>query len=322
MSIAVKLGAGFGAVIVLMVVIALVALSRLAASDADTRYVAKNALPSVELIAGVKTSAFDYHGVALEEVLAVDPAEMPELDGELDAAATNVDKALARYRNLVSDPRDRALYEKTVSSWKTYLSKIDGFTDAAHKLKADAASERLDNGDDAFDATLVAVDKWQAYNDGLAAKKVEQSHATYKSGRALTLVLLLVAIALGVGLAVTITRQIKRVVSVVLDRLGMLRDNCATDLRGGPRRHGRRRPDHRGHARHAADREPRQGRARPDRRRRQRDPQQHHRLRRGLQRDARGAQRHHRRRFDVRRHRVLRVAADGGHVGRGRPCDR
>ena len=231
LPIAGKLGAGFGAVIVLMVLIALTAVSRLGASDADTRYVGANALPSVELIAGVKTSAFDYHGVALEEVLAVDPEEMPELDGELEAAATNVSKSLERYRGLVSDARDRALYQKTASAWRTYLSKIDGFTDAAHKLKGDEASERLDNGDDAFDATLVAIDKWQAYNDKIAARTVQESHATYKSGRALVLALLLAATLLGIGIAVSITRQVKRGVSVVLDRLRMLRDNCATDLR-------------------------------------------------------------------------------------------
>ena len=230
LPIAAKLGAGFGAVIVLMVVIALVGLSRLGASNAHTEYVAKDSMPSVELIAGIKTSAFDYHGVALEEVLAVDPGEMPDLDGELEAAATNVSKSLARYRALVSDPHDKALYERTAAAWKTYLSKIEGFTDSAHALKGDQASARLDNGDDAFDATLVAVDKWQSYNDGLAAQKLEESHQTYKSSRLITLALLFGAIVLGAGIAVAITRQVKRVVSVVLDRLGMLRDNCATDL--------------------------------------------------------------------------------------------
>ena len=123
LPIAAKLGAGFGAVIVLIVVIALVGLARLGASNAHTEYVATDALPSVELIAGIKTSAFDYHGVALEEVLAVDPEEMPELDGELEAAATNVSKSLARYRGLVSDAHDRALYEQTAAAWKTYLTR-------------------------------------------------------------------------------------------------------------------------------------------------------------------------------------------------------
>src|SRR4051812_3302027 len=173
LPIAAKLGAGFGALIVLIVVTALVGLARLGASNAHTEYVATDSLPSVELIAGVKTSAFDYHGVALEEVLAVDPEEMPELDRELDAAETNVSKSLERYRSLVSDPRDRALYEQTASAWKTYLSSIDGFTDSAHKLKGEEASERLDKGDDAFDATLVAIDKWQAYKDKIATQTVQ-----------------------------------------------------------------------------------------------------------------------------------------------------
>jgi methyl-accepting chemotaxis protein len=230
LPIAAKLGAGFGAVIVLIVVIALVGLSRLGASNAHTEYVATDSLPSVELIAGIKTSAFDYHGVALEEVLAVDPEEMPELDGELEAAATNVSKSLARYRGLVSDPHDRALYEQTAAAWKTYLSKIDGFTDAAHALKGEKASERLDNGDDAFDATLRAIEKWQAYKNTLAAQQLEESHATYKSSRIITLALLLGAIVVGVGLALSITRQIKRVVSIVLERLAMLRDHDTKDL--------------------------------------------------------------------------------------------
>src|SRR3954462_4672358 len=118
LSIALKLGAGFGTVIVLMVVIALVGVSRLGASNTSTEYVATNALPSVEAIASVKTSAYDYHGVALEEVLAVDPTEFPELDGELKAASTNIDKALERYRGLVSDAPDPPPLETTGLTWQ------------------------------------------------------------------------------------------------------------------------------------------------------------------------------------------------------------
>jgi methyl-accepting chemotaxis protein len=228
LPIAVKLGAGFGALILLLVVITLNALSGLADSDANTRYVGENA-QRVEMIAGVKTSAFDYHGVALEEAYATE--EMSVLDEELDTAATNVSKSLEDYRGLAADSRDRALYEKTAAAWKSYLSKIDGFTDAAHELKSEKASERLDGGDEAFDDTLVAIDEWQKYNNKLAATKVAESHASYKSSRALVIALLLAAIALGIGVAVAITRQVKRVVSLVLERLGMLRDHDTKDLR-------------------------------------------------------------------------------------------
>jgi methyl-accepting chemotaxis protein len=235
LPIALKLGAGFGAVIVLMVVIALVGLSKLGASNANTEYVATNSLPSVQLIDGVDTAIEAYHGVALENLLAEDQSELDELDGELEAEAGGIDKALARYRRMVSDAHDRSLYEKAASEWRTYLERTAGFEAAARKLDHERAATALDNGDETYDAFVAAVDKWRNYNGSLAKQKVAQSRAAYKSSRTLTLVLLFLAIALGVGIAVAITRQIKRVVAVVLDRLGMLRDHCTKDLQAALR---------------------------------------------------------------------------------------
>jgi hypothetical protein len=70
-------------VILLMVVIALVGLSRLGASNANTEFLAKSSLPSVELIDSVDSAVEAYHGVQLEHVTADDAGEFEELDGEL-----------------------------------------------------------------------------------------------------------------------------------------------------------------------------------------------------------------------------------------------
>ncbi len=80
LPIAIKLGAGFGAVILLMGVIALVGLHKLAASNADTEYLATNSLPSVQTINAVDTAFTAYHGVQLEHVLADSPSEKADLD--------------------------------------------------------------------------------------------------------------------------------------------------------------------------------------------------------------------------------------------------
>src|SRR4029077_7533370 len=100
LPIAVKLGAGFGAVIVLMAVIALVGLSKLGASNADTEYVATKTVPGVELIGKADTAAADYHSVELEHVLARTKGEKASLDGELKDAASTVDKAFAQLGSL------------------------------------------------------------------------------------------------------------------------------------------------------------------------------------------------------------------------------
>jgi methyl-accepting chemotaxis protein len=94
LPIAVKLGAGFGVVIVLMVVIALVGLSKLSASNSNTEFLAKNSLPSITFIDSVDSAVEAYHGVAVEHVIAEDQAELDEMDGELKGPSTRPSGAI------------------------------------------------------------------------------------------------------------------------------------------------------------------------------------------------------------------------------------
>src|SRR6266705_3544251 len=91
--VAVKLGAGFGAVIALVLVITLVGLSKLSASNGRTNTVATNTVPSVRLIGDENTRTSDYRSFQLEHVIATSNATMAGLvrklhakDGEVGAA--------------------------------------------------------------------------------------------------------------------------------------------------------------------------------------------------------------------------------------------
>jgi methyl-accepting chemotaxis protein len=214
-----------------MVVIALVGLSRLGASNANTEFLAKSSLPSVELIDSVDSAVEAYHGVQLEHVTADDPGEFEELDGELAAERATIEKAFSRSRPMIVDAQDRALLERTASQWRSYVKKTAGLVAAAEKGDRETADTVLDNGDELYDAIIASVTKWRNYKETLANAELTESKASYSASRTFVILLLLGAIALGTGIAVAITRQVKRVVSVVLERLGMLRDHCATDLR-------------------------------------------------------------------------------------------
>ena len=232
LPIALKLGAGFGAIIALMVVIALFGLSRLGASNGHTEYVTTKSLPSIELIAGVDTEAAVYHGTLFEHIVAQTDGQMSDLEAELRGHAGEIQKSFNGYQASVSDARDKALYDQAQSQWQSFLAQSANVVKASRDNRsADAAAAvaKADASYDGLDATIV---KWLDYNKHLANQRHEESVATYKSSRTLTFGLLALAIALGAGIAFAITRQIKRVVSVVLDRLGMLRDHCAADLRG------------------------------------------------------------------------------------------
>jgi methyl-accepting chemotaxis protein len=228
--VAVKLGGGFGAVLALLLVIALVGLSKLSASNARTAMVATNTVPSVQLIGDQYTRTSDYRTLQLEHVIATSNATMDRLQGRLAAIDAQITAAFARYRSMFSDARDRALYDQAVSQWNAYKAQTKPFLAYSRALQTAKASGVLNAGQRTFDRLSATLIAWAKYNKQLSDRSLAQSQSAYHSSRTLILVLLLAAIVLGAAVAVLITRQIKGVVSVVLDRLHLLRDHCSADL--------------------------------------------------------------------------------------------
>jgi methyl-accepting chemotaxis protein len=229
--IALKLGAGFGTVVVLMIVIAITALSKLSASNGHTVAVGDNTVPSVELIGAQGTRAASYRALQLEHVIATSKGEMGALEGQMATTRSAATAAFARYKGMVSDARDRALYEQAGADWNDYVRTSAPFLAKSRALDAAGASKVLNAAKAPYDRLSATLKAWAGYNDQLAKHELQASESSYRSSRTLTIVLLLVAIALAAGIALAITRQVKRIVGVVLDRLTMLRDHCAQDLR-------------------------------------------------------------------------------------------
>jgi hypothetical protein len=155
----VKLGAGFGALIVLLVVIAFVGLSRLGAVNANSEFLAKKSLPSVELIDSVDSGVEAYHGVQLEHVTADDKGEFEELDGELVAERETIEKAFTHYRPMVVDATDRALLEQTAAKWRSYVQQTNGIETYSEAGNREAADDVLDSGDALYYEILATVAK-------------------------------------------------------------------------------------------------------------------------------------------------------------------
>ena len=66
-----------------------------------------------------------------------------------------------------------------------------------------------------------------------AAARADHAASVAGSGKTLIAIIALVALALAAALAVLITRSVTQPVAEILNRLGMLKDNCTTDLRTG-----------------------------------------------------------------------------------------
>jgi methyl-accepting chemotaxis protein len=229
-----KLALAFGAVIALVLVALLTALSGTGHLRSATRDVGTQVVPATALLGDATTEIRQFRVAQLERSLTTDPADGRDLDGELKETAGTVDSVLVRLRGFSRSPRETAALAKTQRDWKTYRRVSGAFTSARATGGPEAAYGVLaGTADGLYDQLKDDVSRSSALIQARGARQVAAADDRAASTRRNLLIALLAALAVSVIAAVTLTRSIKRRVAAILDRLGSLRDNCAADLNAG-----------------------------------------------------------------------------------------
>jgi methyl-accepting chemotaxis protein len=165
-------------------------------------------------------------------VSSKDAAEREQLAGKIDANTATVTKDLAEVGKSLQTPDGKATFaqlQTDLTSYratrKRYLSLLAaGRTDEAGALNTSTMRPAATKVGDDFAALFESKVKLAA--DAQAANKADAS-----SARTQAIVLIVVAILIGLAIALWLASRIQRSVQVILHRLGMLKDNCTTDLR-------------------------------------------------------------------------------------------
>jgi methyl-accepting chemotaxis protein len=225
-----KLGASFGVVIILIVAIVGLSVSRMGAMDRKARTVGTGDLPAVATIGDINGDVAIYRARQFRHILSKDDAAMADTEKRLAAADSGATKSFAAYRAKIADAKDRTLYERALSEWKSYKSVTAGYLALSRANRLWAATAEVNKGTTTYEELAATLTKWAAYNRSLADRDVASTHDAYTSAKTIMLVLALVALLIAAGVAVLITRSIKRAVAAILDRLTSLRERDTTEL--------------------------------------------------------------------------------------------
>ena len=133
-------------------------------------YVAENTVPSLQAIGGVESEVQAMQGLLGRHILAPTPEETVPLDKELDERIARVDGALEDYRPLLSDDRERSLYETVLAGWAAWKKTLPPLRQESLAIHTEAATA-IFNGPQrlAADALVAAIEEQHAYNVELAA---------------------------------------------------------------------------------------------------------------------------------------------------------
>jgi methyl-accepting chemotaxis protein len=224
-----KLFGGFGLVAALLVVVAITAMWGMGRLSSATHDITNRVSPKVAAAEQVRYAAADLNGWQTAYVL--DKGKSRPAYQKSDAVFKKSLVALDKQSN---NARDNAAVAQIRQAYNRFAN-LDTTLYAAVKQGNQTEAQRIALGPEitAFNAISNGADAFVAQ----AHQEEKDSAAKFNSERSSTttmmIVIALLALALAAGTAFLIVRGIKRGVAVVLERLTMLQDHCATDLRAG-----------------------------------------------------------------------------------------
>ena len=167
LSIRTKLGAAFGALVLLMAAIGGVAVAKLSTENAHVNELASRVVPATDLVGQASAAMNKYRKDQLHYILATlaDRAGAQGVSGDLAGDLQTMAQLLSDYRakGLISEVTDATLLRRFQAAFYTYVSASSAFRRLAdaNQIAAAGAAVGSGAGDNAFNALKDATaDGW------------------------------------------------------------------------------------------------------------------------------------------------------------------
>ena len=219
-SIQLKLFAGFGGVVALMLGVGLFAVARLGSDNAHLSRLASTVVPSTRAVGDINALMNTYRKDQLHYIGAR-PADRPlsapgSIAGDLanDLALMRSDLAGYRSKRLIEDPADGRLLVAFQNAFNRYVALTASFSSLADHGQRNLANAAVGDGpgDRQWDKLKLLIGAWIDHKVMTAQAAADASASSYRLGVTLILALLGAAVALAIGVAVILARRMTRAV--------------------------------------------------------------------------------------------------------------
>jgi diguanylate cyclase (GGDEF)-like protein len=222
-SIQLKLLAGFGVVVALMLGVGLFAVARLGSDNAHLSRLAAQVVPSTRAVGDINALMNTYRKDQLHYIGAR-PADRPlsapgSIAGDLAADLALMRKDLGEYRSrgLVEDPADGRLFLEFRQAFARYMALTASFRSLADHGQTNQANAVVGDGpgDKQWDRLKLLIGTWNDHKIATAHAAAAASASSYRLGVTLILAILAAAVALAIAVAVILARRMTSAVHAI-----------------------------------------------------------------------------------------------------------
>jgi len=208
MRVATRLGLGFGAVVILLLVLSVVSISRLATINNGMRVIMEDRYPKVVLANEAIKLTIDNGRQLRSMLLASSDAERDKFRAIVETNRPKIADALARMDKLISTEKGRQLFKEIMEKAAALAPKYEelySLTRSDPKRAADYLRNDFATANNAYWTALEALAKLQGE---LMDESDKEANETYLATRQLVLILSGAAVLAAIVIATLITRDL------------------------------------------------------------------------------------------------------------------
>ncbi|BEU95474.1 methyl-accepting chemotaxis protein [Acidovorax sp. DW039] len=209
LKISTRLSAAFAVLVLMLLGLAVAAMSQLSSMRAATAEISENWLPSVEVINSIDAQAAQLRLIVLSHVMATEDSKMAKIDQQLQAGRARMAQLRKTYEGLISSPEEKKLYEEFAANWGKYIAVNDRALALSRKNQNDEARAIVESESlTLYERSGQMLEALVKINADGAAKAKQDSESTYSTARNTLLVVAALAIAVAISAALWLIRSI------------------------------------------------------------------------------------------------------------------
>ena len=218
LKISVRLGLGFGVILIMTASLALVGLSRMAAINKDFKTVVKENNVKIAMASDMRGHLNDVARAVRNMIIQKDPAFLQKQKEKVVEARKGEDEATSKLSSLIVTEKAKKLMEEINSARDTTRPLFNKVTEMVTGGKHEEAAKFL------LDDVQVAQDKWFAGIQSMIELQetqnqqlVDASEKSYNSAFQLMLTMAIASVLLGVCFGFIVTRSVTRPIKEAVD---------------------------------------------------------------------------------------------------------
>lgn len=219
LSVGKKIMTGFGIVLILFVVFALVSINRINHMQDKTTSIVNEWMPSVELINSIGYQTEHVITLSLRYIQSDDMQEKEMLKKERTMFIDEAEKTMASYEKLIDSKETKKNFEELKYKWAFFLNVNEETTKLSDKGKSEFAYLYFKKSAKAFDSMKQNLDHLVLINKSGAQQAGEDSINVSEQTVITIISSVVISLILGIAAALFITRMIAKPLGLVTNRI-------------------------------------------------------------------------------------------------------